>query len=365
MRLEIQYQHQVTVLPGAVADRLCDAGVWELKLIIALLSEPNVRAGGEIADLDAVLQLYANRFGCAKADMDAALAYWRGVGVLRVCDAPAAETLLKEAEQLAEGAMEPADKPIKLRPADHSHVYGGQELEDIYGRNPGIRHLVDECQNILGKMFNPNEASKIVGLSEELGLEDAHILLLASYCRGLNKRSVSYLERTAYNLYNEGIDTTAAFEEYIKAAERAKNRESRLRRLFGIGERTLTAKEKGWFRKWFEEFGMSYELVERAYEITVDQTDKLSLPYLDKVLTNWHAAGCKTMEDVDQVLADFDAGRAEKAATKPVKAARIGKEQPGTGGEAHGSFDTDSFFELALARSRDAMRSPKKSEEEA
>ncbi len=371
MKLTIAYGADL-LLPAAVMEHLHDAGGRELKLILSLLADERLREGIEQAALSERLDGIAEEFGYTRADMDAALAFWRGAGVIKVCrGAKAVKTpAVKAAELAAEGGTEAvagkadeavaatektaektAEKAVEgIAPAAAKAVlapaptnYTGQELEVVFERIPGLQTLLDECQHMLGTVFKPSEAFKLVGLSDSLGLEHEHILLLVTYCKNKGKTSVSYIERTAYNLYNEGIETTADFEEYLKAAERAADRENKLRRLFGMGSRTVTPREKAMFRTWFEEYGMSYEMVELAYQITVDNTDKLSLPYLHKVLGNWHREGCRTVADVEKSMADYQAGKLIKA-----------KDGRGES-QAVGSFDTDKFYELALKRSADAM----------
>ena len=45
--------------------------------------------------------------------------------------------------------------------------------------------------------------------------------------------------------------------------------------------------------------GFDAPIIARAYDETAERTGKISFNYMDKVLLNWHNAGYKTPEDVE------------------------------------------------------------------
>jgi DNA replication protein DnaD len=38
-------------------------------------------------------------------------------------------------------------------------------------------------------------------------------------------------------------------------------------------------------------------IIEEAYDVSGKATSELSFPYIDSILTSWHEAGCKTLEE--------------------------------------------------------------------
>ena len=78
---------------------------------------------------------------------------------------------------------------------------------------------------------------------------------------------------------------------------------------------------------WLMDLSHSYEMIEYAYEITVNRTQQAKLPYINKILENWYTDGYKTPDEVKNAE--------NKTATT----------------SAISSFNTDDFFELALQRS--------------
>ncbi len=300
MKYKINYGNGVVSLPAAALERLAHAGEAELKVLLALCS------GCE--DIAALT-------GCDEASVNAAVAYWRGAGII-------------SGEEKTTGR--------KVARHATTPTYTGEELSRIIDEN-GLAMIIDECQSLTGRVFNITEVNRIAALNSYLGLSGEYILLLFSYCAEHGKNTLKYIEKTAYDLYDRGIDSTEGLEEYIRREEDKHSLEGKLRKLFGLGERSLTPAEKKHIATWSDEYNYSYDIIEEAYNITVEKTGKLSLPYLSKILSNWHGKELRTLEDVKASLERYEQ---EKAA-----------EQQNSGS----SFDVDEFFELALKRSRDKI----------
>jgi DnaD/phage-associated family protein len=158
------------------------------------------------------------------------------------------------------------------------------------------------------------------------------------------KITVSYLEKSAYSLYNQGIKTTEQLQKYIKDSERRNSAKYKLAKMFDMGDRPFTKKQKTFFEKWLTEWEMPTALIECAYEISVNNTGKASLEYMSKIMSDWHDSGVTTVEQAEKANADFKAANKNKA--KFV-------EKPSVSNGA--SFDTEEFFEKARKRSEAMM----------
>ena len=71
-----------------------------------------------------------------------------------------------------------------------------------------------------------------------------------------------------------------------------------------------------------------FDIIQMAYEITVNATTKPSIAYANTILERWYNEGYKTTKEIEQSIADY---RRKKA----------------TGSS---SFEVDDFFEAALQR---------------
>jgi DnaD/phage-associated family protein len=157
------------------------------------------------------------------------------------------------------------------------------------------------------------------------------------------KITVSYLEKSAYSLYNEGVRTTEQLQKYIKDSERRNSSKYKLARMFDMGDRPFTSKQKTFFEKWLTEWEMPFELIEYAYEISVDNTGKAGLEYMSKILSDWHDSGITTVEQAENAAKSFKKSSPYVAKFKE-KASEDDKS-------AEKSFNTEEFFEKALKRS--------------
>ncbi|MBR5515223.1 MAG: DnaD domain protein, partial [Clostridia bacterium] len=263
MKYNINYGNSVAVLPcEPVLSKLKDAGEVELKFLLAFICNESLQS-----DYEGNIDSLSKELSIDRADLDSALSFWRGTGIITVSGNKQKE------KKIAKHATLPS--------------YTGEELSKIIDEN-GLATVIDECQRITGKIFNITEVNRIAALNSYLGMSAEHILLLFAYCSERDNISLKYIEKTAYNLYDNGIDNLEKFEDYIKSEEEKRMLESKLRTLFGWGERSLTPSEKKHIAQWSNEFNYSLDIITEAYNITVEKTGKLALAYLSKILANWH-----------------------------------------------------------------------------
>jgi DnaD/phage-associated family protein len=308
---EIKGEERVVPALGG-KNLLREASGDDLRVLLVLLEK-----GGQVSDEE-----LSDLVGCSVGRVRASIDYWIDGGILAVSE-------------------KAKPKAAPLRSASELSSTSGAEVAEIISRRD-LSSLIDEAQAIYGKTFNTSEIAVIAGLSEQLELEDGYILLLLSYCIRRGKRSLRYAEKTAFALFEEGVDSLERLEEHIRRRELAASGIGALRRMFGIGERALTKREEDAFTRWLAEYGYSPDMIGIAYDITVNTTAKASVSYADKILAKWYVAGCRTEEQIEELIAREKQGFATKT---PVKKAE--KPKP----DGIGSFDTDEFFQRALERS--------------
>ncbi|NLE13935.1 MAG: DnaD domain protein [Clostridiales bacterium] len=321
MDIKINYGSSPAVFPDIRGVKGWTAS--DISVLAALCFEASLRG-----DLNALAT-------AVKSTTDAvqtSLAFWSAAGIITEAD-------LSSVSGAAEGTKVPDVIPL---PPDVRPSYTGKELAEVIDSTNGLKRLIDECQRIAGKLFSMAEIGQLVGLVDYLHLDAEYVIMLFMYCVERDKKSVRYIVQTAYNLADEGIATIPHLEEYMQRHSRLNNLTGRLRKLFGFGDRELTAKEDEYVNRWCMEFGYEFDVIKRAYEITIESTSKhkLSLPYLNKILQNWNTAGYRTLDEVDAALAAYRRSREE---------ARLQTVVP------ESSFSTDEFFELALKRSYEKL----------
>ncbi len=326
MKLKIQYGTEVCTIPlRAVSEK----GAERTDLLVLL----NLSACPSMAD---DIPALAKKIGCTVKKIESAIDFWIECGVFELAEGGSCEEKIASANGQSHEREE--SDPEKKTRFENRPVYDSAEIAAIASRDNGtVRMLIDECQRITEKIFTPSETSKIIGMVDYLGLDLEHILLLFTYCVRRGKKSVSYIEKTAYNLYDEGIDSAAKLEEYIKHKEELESKENEQKALLGISGRSLVQKEREAFKKWQDEWHLTPEIIRLGYEETVTKTGKYNLAYLAKVLESWYLAGLTTIQKITEAENKF---HSEKT-----------KETQSIGSS---SFDTDEFVALALKRSYDS-----------
>lgn len=331
MEWKWNYGQGVLVLPATVPE--VDATPEQLRVLLWLASDPTLFA--KPAQL-------ARLAGADREEISDILDFWQSVGVLSGDGAPQERRKAQKkptdkpakpaADTKSAGDTKPAAvaKPAFLARADELPNYSTAELAALLEKSQSLRMLVNEAQNIWGKVFNPYEAQLLVGLSDYLRLDDEYILLLLAHCKRIGKRSLREVERYALRLVDDGVTDATALEEFVKRTEARRTLQGKIRTMFGLGSRSFTAKENAMLDNWTA-YGYGEDIIRRAYEITVGAINEPSLPYANSILERWHSEGLDTAAQID---AKLDAEREKKGQAVMT-----------------GSFDTDDFFEAALNRS--------------
>lgn len=315
-------------LPENLAELLANADEQDLRILITLMMAAD--ADGKI---DEGFSL-TDALGLEKPEIDASLKYWKGAGLISA----------SRATKKVRTAVEDSDK--KTIPTAHRNgavekstgvlPYNSAELADLLERRRELSAYIDEAGNVVGRIFNNNEISIVVGLVDQYGFDMEAVLHIFAYAVSIGRKGIRNLEKIAlYDFYDKGFTTTDRVIERIALIERSKETEYKIRHLVGMGERELTTKEKSTFNKWTQDFGYDIDVIRMAYEITIDRKNEFKLSYMNGIIERWNAEGLRTVGDVE----------AREQAQKQEKAAQNDK-----------GYDLDDFFEAALLRSIDDLK---------
>lgn len=184
-----------------------------------------------------------------------------------------------------------------------SHInaqYDSEELADAIDVNDSFKIVVEFATEKLQKQLNRNDLNTLFSMYDFYGMPSEFICGVIDYCVSVNKYSLAYIFNTAVAMQADGVNSYETLQEHLKEKRATDSKASRFRRLCGWGSRELTVKERNYTERWFGEMGLSFELVKHAYEITVNNTGEVALPYMSKLLEKWHAAGIKTPAEVEK-----------------------------------------------------------------
>ena len=311
MKISIKYTGSIINLPSAVVDTLKDAGENELKVLIGVTS-----FASRFNDFDALFPILCDKLDLDVNEIKKALSFWAKAGIIEL-----------------EGECElSCDAVLSLADAENaSPSFTGAQITKLLEENKEMESLFKSAQEVLGKSFNTHDYNSLLYIKVYFKFSDEYILMLLAHCAEIEKSSWAYIRKTAKNLYDEGIDTFEKLDMHFSARRNKRSLEYKIRRLFGVGEREFTKRERETFEKWINS-KINFELIEKAYELTIDNIGKASLAYTTKVLDNWLENGIKTAEAATESI--------EKHKNKL----------------SMSTFDTDDFFEAALKRSSEMFK---------
>ena len=300
-----------------------EASKEELRVLIAL-----IELSGRADDTKAL----ADSAGISVARCKAALAFWEESGVIRENDGT--PTIIEEFEE-------------RLVRGEIDEVPAVDVAKSI--RDENLASMIDECAMLLGQACLSNaEVKNLTGLYTQYSLSAEYIVTLAAHLQSRSTLTVKRLCDKAITLHNKGCESIEALNSYIKMAEETSGAEWEVRRVLGIYNRNLSPSEKELFRKWVYDFEYSATIIEEAFDIAALNTKNGDLRYMDKILSDWHNAGCKT---VSECKAKAEADRLERASEK--KEADTSKFRAKSKPETprYGEFDANDAFAKALERS--------------
>ena len=209
--------------------------------------------------------------------------------LLYLCAEPAfrADTDADKAHAIMSAEVPAQKKPHKNKASvkADSPVYTKDETAGIIDRNAELHKIInDDVPRLTGKAVTQNEAMILVSMYDYLHLSPESIVKLVDFCRTNGAVSFRVVERTAYTLFDSNIVAPEDIDNFIERKKQIDDITEKVKRLFGIGSRSLISSEKEIIEKWFTLYNCDYSMIEMAYERTIKNINEASLSYTDAIL---------------------------------------------------------------------------------
>lgn len=166
--------------------------------------------------------------------------------------------------------------------------------------DPALSFLLKRTQELMGHTLTRSESEALFSVYSWAGMPAEVLLILIQYCVSVDKCSMRYIEKLAYNWQDEGIASYEAAEKKVAALKAQDKAEAKIRSIVGIHDRNLTTSEKEHLRRWTVEWNMGWDLITVAFERTADNTGKLSFAYMNSILKKWREQGIKKKKDLEK-----------------------------------------------------------------
>lgn len=265
----------VFTIPTAVVDNhLSFAKAEHIKILLYIFRN----VGSKIDEKTIASQLKMDEY-----DVSEGLLFWADAGILLPENKAYAKAEAKKPKAVAK-----AKKPSR------------SDVTKIAMNDTKIQYLLQETQLKMGRIIKDNEANTLVWLYQDLGLDVSLILMIIQYAVAHNKANIRFIEQTAVDWINKGIDNIADAEKELSVLTKGDLAWRVVSSAFGIEKRKPSKKEIEYSLLWLDEWKISKELLCEAYEKCVDTKSRFYFPYVAKIIEEWHKKGITTPEQALQ-----------------------------------------------------------------
>lgn len=194
-------------------------------------------------------------------------------------------------------------------PSSRKSLYSPSEITDLKDINTDIAELL---QAIQGVIISPNSymINSVIWIYEYLGLKTEVIMTLLTYCATIDKVNTNYIEELARKWAEKEIDTLEKSQEEAARLFELRSYTSKIMKIFHISRTTPNIKK---MIESCHQAGYNMEMIQYAYEITIENTGDFSFPYINKILNNWIEKGIKTIDDARNDNAEYKKNYKPKA----------------------------------------------------
>lgn len=240
-----------------------------------------------------------------ETDVNKAWSYWKRVGLiysegkgnLVFAPIPSKEETVKEEPQKASSEKAVVEKSGDKQLVNNTTNVTMKEISQALITNPKMKETISMAEQLLKRTLSRREISAIYNFMDWYQMSQEMVLVLLEYCVNMEKTSFAYIEKVAKSWNEEGINSLDAATKILNRAAKENKMMNKCKRIFGI-DRAFTTSEANSIATWVTELGMSENMIKAAYERTVNNTGKLSVPYMNSILRAWHQKGIKTVSQI-------------------------------------------------------------------
>jgi len=184
-----------------------------------------------------------------------------------------------------------------IRNVNDKNGYVGNDKLISTARNPEIKTMMEEIEDMLGRPLKVSEKQKIITWLNKYKTKPYMMTQAFSYSVNNKKiKRFNYIESVVSAWYDAGVVDLDTMVEYLEKRNDRFSAYSRISKALGFN-RTLTEAEMRTIDRWIDEWDFSMEMILKC----LDNSTKINNPnlnYFDKILSDWYKNGFKTIEDL-------------------------------------------------------------------
>ena len=250
-----------------------------------------------------------------------ALSYWKEHGfILSENEAVPASEEKKEEIPLKQEEKVIIPEKRSVIPANNPQKLNYNEICTRIAESEGVRILLNEAQMRLGRTIGTGDQSSLILLHDYYGLPVEVILAICEFAATRGKASnMNYIYKIGVDWSQREIDTLERADEELKSIEKVNSTWTAFASQVRLPASQPTSAQEKYLSQWTGEWGFSVNMLALAFAEMSENTDKVSFPYMHKVLTSWYKKGIKTPEAVEEEKIRFRKEQDEKLLNKQKK----------------------------------------------
>ena len=222
--------------------------------------------------------------------------YWEKEGIIIKHETDEEYNYLVEFVNLKQFYIDNVYKHIAKNVPEKNNYVDNEELINS-NRNNENKKMMEEIEQIFGRPLKISEKQKIVTWLNSYKMKPSIMTQAFSYC--INNKKVkrfNYIESVVCAWHDEGVKDIDTMVEYLEKRNDRFSMYSRISKSLGFN-RTLTEAEMKTIDRWLDDWKFSMEMILKCLENST-KINNPNLNYFDKIMSEWHKNGFKTIDDL-------------------------------------------------------------------
>lgn len=193
-----------------------------------------------------------------------------------------------------------------------------KEVDDYFASQQELFELAKRVVKNLGLWYN--DLSVVVDTYIlnwlQMGFDSDAILSVSNYAFRSSIRTLEALNNYIGNMFKLGLLTVESIDNYIQGVVRNDSNIKQILENLGIN-REVNSTDRLWYKTWLFDWNLTEDIIEYASALSKDKY--MPMQYLNKILSEYHNAGVKTVDDAKSVVLSSNSGGNKKSKTEAKK----------------------------------------------
>lgn len=293
--LNNQFLGLATYIPNDFIDKhMTNANGEYVKIYLYLLRLMNQ------PEEDLSISKIADHFDHTEKDVKRALAYWEKLKLLTLAydkDNNLTEICLLTGQESAASVSASMSTPVIRAASIPARTTPTSDQVKAFCQREEVQELIFLTETYLSRTISRTDLDFIFFWYDQLQFSAELIEFLIENCIAKGHSSLHYMQKVAEDWYARNIHTVEEAKQQV-----SQNNELyyTVMKALGIRGRNLVPSEMELLKKWSATYAFSKEIIAEACRRTIQNIHEPSFEYTDSILTSWHKAGLRTMEEIQR-----------------------------------------------------------------